>query len=248
MKIYTYYEDRFVQDQNLRFRKQEDLIQLWKSSWEEMGFEPIVLDQSHSSSHPYYDEFTDKMSYLHREITGDKIFSYGFSCYYRWMAYAQLKNEESFYVSDYDVINKSFKPKEYNERCFLNGTCPCLAFGNSSDFNELTYLFISLTEDRLKEIKDSIDKKWYHDQNFLICNKEEVDKKFKIYNPQELWRERALIHLSFHRTKMAFNNSVIKNEYGEFTMNEFFKNTSVSDPMLHLQDVRINILNKFLDK
>lgn len=61
MKIFTYYE-------NINFKHQDEIVQLWKKSWEQQGFEAIVLTLEDAKKNPYYEEFTTsvkKSSYRH---------------------------------------------------------------------------------------------------------------------------------------------------------------------------------------
>jgi hypothetical protein len=52
MKVYTYYED-------INFKHQNRLLDLWKNSWEKHGFEAIVLTRGNAENHPFYIEFVD---------------------------------------------------------------------------------------------------------------------------------------------------------------------------------------------
>ena len=125
MKIYTYYE-------NINFKQQDELVELWKESWTNNGFDPIVLSLEDAKKSEYYDEFVYQLKALSHEVTGHPLTNYGLSCYLRWLAYSTQEETESFLVSDYDIINKQFTPVKLNEPkdrlCFMDGKCPCLAY------------------------------------------------------------------------------------------------------------------------
>ena len=162
MKIYTYYE-------NINFKDQDELVDLWKRSWERQGFETVILDRSHAESHPYYEEFVKDLKEIHLEIMNKPLHNYGLSCYLRWLAYA-TQPEEKFYVSDYDVINNSFKPIEPDDKLhFMDSTCPCIASGTAKQFEALCHMFVDLSKSRMNSLK-GVPVQWYHDQEFMTYN------------------------------------------------------------------------------
>ena len=63
MKIYTYYED-------VGFRSQLELIELWKQSWSNNGFEPIVLSREDAKRSELYQEYYDFVQKIHKNISG----------------------------------------------------------------------------------------------------------------------------------------------------------------------------------
>jgi len=178
MKIYTYYED-------INFKKQNELLNLWKISWEKMGFTPIVLNLDDAKKDPRYQDFCKKMKFIFAKITGKKLSSYGLSCFVRWLAYSTVENkEERFFVSDYDVINsgkwKTWHPIT-NKLHFYDSACPCLASGNAQEFDRLCDAFFDITIKRLDVLQAKANH--YHDQEFFMYNfmpEENV-------NAEELW-------------------------------------------------------------
>ena len=50
MKIYTYYED-------VGFKKQLELIEVWEESWRKQGFDPIVLNREDAKKSPLYQKY-----------------------------------------------------------------------------------------------------------------------------------------------------------------------------------------------
>jgi hypothetical protein len=165
MKIFTYYED--IGDKN----NQEAMVQIWEKSWKKSGFEPIVLNRSNASSHPYYDDFISQIKDIHLKLMKEPIGDYGVSCYLRWLAYATQENEK-FYVSDYDVVSNGFQPIEPEDGiCLMDAACPCFASGTAADFDRLCHVFVDISLERLEVINN--DCHWYHDQDFFVMN---IDK------------------------------------------------------------------------
>lgn len=170
MKIFTYHE-------NINFKNQLELVQLWKKSWEMQGFEACILTREDAERSPYYKEFVTNIKQVHIDIAGHEIRPYGLSCYLRWLAYSVQKDQELFLVSDYDVINKNFKTNEIIESCdkisFMDRYCPCLAYGSSEQFLTFCKNIISISNQNKDSIKQNYQIKslsHYHDQEFLLLN------------------------------------------------------------------------------
>lgn len=180
-KIYTYYED-------INFKKQDELLKLWKKSWSNNGFEPIVLSREDAKKSNFYEEFVSKISSLVFEIQGIPLRPYGLSCFLRWLAYSTQDEVCSFAVSDYDIINRQFSPVELNEPTnklsFMDNFCPCLAIGTKEQYLFFCKDIINRTTSNLERIKrEYITKKHtcYHDQDFLLLNERDL-RENTIYN------------------------------------------------------------------
>ena len=170
MQIYTYFDD-------ISFDNQNDLIDLWKCSWQRQGFEPIVLNLTHAKSHPFFNEYDQRLRKAHSYIMGKEISEYGMSCYYRWLAYASLYEDKEFYVSDYDLINIKYEPHTPQKGLNLMvGLCPCFASGNSENFLNFCKFFAEISEKRKESLKGNIllatgkRSPSYHDQDLLVNN------------------------------------------------------------------------------
>jgi len=139
--VYTYYD-------NIDFLNQDQLLTLWKKSWEDKGFKPSVLTKA-----------------------DEPLSNYGLACWVRWLAYA-TQPEEKFYVCDYDVINHNFNPIEPDNKLHLmDGNCPCIASGTPSQFEALCKTIISFTENNLEKVKEIYKERkfvHFHDQEFFI--------------------------------------------------------------------------------
>lgn len=196
-KIYTYFDE-------VGLAHQEDLIQLWRKSWENQGFKATVLTKNDAASHPFYKKFNLEIQALCEEIMGQKIGQYGMACWLRWLAYAN-QVEDCFYVSDYDVINKKFTPKEVGEKLQLYDLhVPCFASGTPKQFLELCKSFIDITRTNLTSLKQHSH---YHDQEFFLYNMQELkqeiifsrhrDSFFSVFGQQNESTE--LVHFSHFR-------------------------------------------------
>jgi hypothetical protein len=161
MKIYTYY-------QNINHDKQPELIDLWKISWSNHGYEPIVLNLQDAKRHPYFDTLNTEMRKISKEITNKEISDYGMSCWFRWLAYA-TQADEKFYVSDYDAININFPITEpTNKLHLMDFACPFLASGTPKQFENLCKAFVEVSNQRIEILKSQANH--YHDQEFFQYN------------------------------------------------------------------------------
>ena len=161
MKIYTYY-------QNINHSSQNELIDLWKISWSNHGYEPIVLNLQDAKRHPYFDTLNTEMRKISKEITNKEISDYGMSCWFRWLAYA-TQADEKFYVSDYDAININFPITEpTNKLHLMDFACPFLASGTPKQFENLCKAFVEVSNERIEILKQQANH--YHDQEFFQYN------------------------------------------------------------------------------
>lgn len=103
MNVYTYYRPtpdcpRYVPESQLA------LIELWKRSWKNRGWNPIVLGDDDAKKHPEFDRFFEKVSQLpvHRWST------WRAAGLLQWVAVAAAGGGM---VTDYDVLNYGFFPE-----------------------------------------------------------------------------------------------------------------------------------------
>lgn len=161
MKIYTYYD-------NINFKYQNELIELWKLSWSRQGYDPVVLNLEDSKKNPYFETLNREMRRIYNEITGKQITDYGMSCWFRWLAYA-MQDEDIFYVSDYDAINLNFAITKPSDKLHLmDADCPFLASGTPKQFNNLCKAFVEVSNEHIETIKKQANH--YHDQEFFYYN------------------------------------------------------------------------------
>ena len=167
MKIYTYYED-------VGFHSQLELIELWKQSWSNNGFEPIVLTREDAKRSELYQEYYDFVQRVHEKSVGIELNDNSY-----WMA-AQLEivawhtTQQPSFVSDYDIINKSWKffgelPSKVHWRDYC---CPCFASGDGSGWKKYIKFLLN-REDKIIEWCISENKRTgrveFGDQDFLVA-------------------------------------------------------------------------------
>jgi len=170
-KVYTYYD-------NIEFHQQEELLNLWKKSWEKRGFQAKVLSEDDAKKSPYYQEFINELESIHKFITGNSLGKYGATCYKRWLAYSVQDETDAFLVCDYDVINKNFTLEDLKEPTgkitFLDGVCPCFVLGTKDQFLNFCKDTVNLTKNSLEKTKEAYQKasfRHFHDQEFVVLNK-----------------------------------------------------------------------------
>lgn len=103
--VYTYYEvvpGLWSED------SQRKLIEIWKKSWRNHGWNPIVLNEKFVSTHPRYRFFKEHFWALPTEYGHD----YEGACFLRWLAVAHAGGGM---MTDYDVINYGFKPRDVSQ-------------------------------------------------------------------------------------------------------------------------------------
>lgn len=179
MKIYTYYQD-------INHSSQKELIDLWKLSWSNHGYEPIVLNLDDAKNHSYFETFNSEMRKIFKEITNREINDYGMSCWFRWLAYA-TQADEKFYVSDYDAINVNFPITEPIDKLnLLDFPAPFLASGTPIQFENLCKAFVETSNRRIKILKEKTNH--YHDQEFFLFNfdKRHNDNFMDLLNANDL--------------------------------------------------------------
>tara|TARA_B100001778_G_scaffold328692_1_gene328509 strand:- start:4524 stop:5276 length:753 start_codon:yes stop_codon:yes gene_type:complete len=171
MKIYTYHED-------VEFKKQLELIKLWKESWSRQGFDPIVLDRNDAKQSPLYQQYYDFVQNVHKKSVGIELKDNSY-----WMA-AQLEIvawhtiKEPSFISDYDVINKNWQCR-WQDKHELKGKvhwrddcCSCFASGNSWGWKKYIQFLLNSEACIIEWCKDCNRKRQrthFGDQDFLIA-------------------------------------------------------------------------------
>lgn len=216
MKVYSYYS-------KIGFKNQEEIIELWKKNWSNKGFFPVLLSIEDAKKTKLLNRFFNNINYLHKYITDKSINQYGLACYFRWFAYSQVQDTDSFLVCDYDIFNiniteeyiKSFSGEKMS---FLNGYCPCAAITNKKQCLSFVEDIISISEkykDKIKEDYQNSKFIHYHDQEFLALNHnhlsnyffEKPNDKIKLFS-SDLDRENTkMIHFA-HRSVNEFAKKI----------------------------------------
>lgn len=198
MNIYAYYED-------VGQKEQEELLKLWKISWQRNGWNPVVLgiqDAKQSSLHDVYMQFVID---VHKEIGTD------IKCGYCWAAQREIvafhRIQKPSFISDYDVINIGQEPLEAEGKVhWRDGDCTCFASGDSKGWEAyIHWLFKNESNiiKGLKKIHKETKRKSFHDQDFLAVARKSCDSElpFEAYrntnSPKgNLDKENKLLHIS----------------------------------------------------
>ena len=201
MNVYTYYE-------NINFEGQNELIEVWKKSWEAKGFNAIVLGRKDAETHPFYKEFCDKLKKVHLQIMGEELKDYGLSCYLRWLAYANTIKEAS-YVCDYDVINIKLEvPDQLSEDLHLyDNCCPCFASAGPRQFLRFCFDIVKISQKNAARLKGKVQS-WYHDQEVIQHNEKEL-KSFSHMNIDGREPNDRLVQLYKHQDDFVMNHSKV---------------------------------------
>lgn len=165
-KIYTYYE-------NVNFKKQPELIDVWKQSWTAGGFEPIVLGRDDAMKSPLYDDYYDFVQRVHKKSTGVELLgnTYYLAAQLEIVAFTTV-DEPSFF-SDYDVICNGYIPFTPEDKVnWLNKACSCFVTGSKVGWDEYVYFLFEnedLIADHCKQEHQKTNRSRFHDQDFLVA-------------------------------------------------------------------------------
>lgn len=123
MKVFTFYSPV----EGKRERDELALIDLWKRSWQAVGWEPTVLGYDSLD----FDDELEELARKLKKLPSTNKHNLDYWCYLRWIAVAQ---QGGGFMSDYDVINYSFEPREPGELTLYDRFVPCLVSGKREEF------------------------------------------------------------------------------------------------------------------
>jgi hypothetical protein len=247
MKIYSYHE-------NVGFKKQLELIELWKDSWGKQGFDPIVLNREDAKKSPLYQQYYELVQRVHENISGKTLpDNYWLAAQLEIVAFTTIDKSEIAYMSDYDVINKNFRNKDISGKLhWRDDCCSCFASGNGEAW--IRYVNFLLSEEKtitdwcLRE-KQKTKRTEYGDQDFLIAVHERgLEKNIysmsrrpalcKMYFPTTQEKNIKLYHLSHNNV-----DQIIK------LYKKYHKIFNVEDSHIdysNLEEIRLNIARQLL--
>jgi hypothetical protein len=137
MNVYTYYQPL------AGFGKQVELINLWKKSWAQNGWKPVVIGSDQAQRD--WKEFKRVLSAAEKLPTKNPR-TYENNCYLRHLA---MKNAGGGLMTDYDVMNYGFVPgdvpvKPCKDMLFLDPSkVPCALYGHSDAYAEICDKFVA---------------------------------------------------------------------------------------------------------
>ena len=170
-KVYTYIENI---SQASGF--ETEVLALWKKTWSDNGWSPVILGRADADKHPRFKEFHDIVSEIKTPYNAHE---YNLLCWLRWLAFAQVGGG---FISDYDVMNIKLKPEdmlpvETVRICHTYGV-PCFVQSSGKGAEEIIDAIMGHTPDY------AMDGKNWNDMHFFIQSKFE-----KCLNGKQAWLE-----------------------------------------------------------
>ena len=106
-KIYAYYESIQTRNQNEEF----SCANIWKESWEKYGWEPVMLNSSHSKGSSLQQKLISRIlkAVPHLSLEDQNNLQRLIVRFSRWCA---LHAARGGWMSDYDVVNIGFTPED----------------------------------------------------------------------------------------------------------------------------------------
>ena len=129
MNIYTFYEP-ITSSSNQHRSECDAVLDLWKYSWKQMGWTPIVLNLEHAKLHSKYDAVIEKL----KSMPNAHYEPYNTLCFVRWLAIAHVGG----WYADHDMINYNFAGVWDNELSITlcaGNTCPSVLHMTSENYN-----------------------------------------------------------------------------------------------------------------
>lgn len=108
MKVISYFN--FIEDFSLS-NDGENILDLFKSSWIKLGWEPVILNQAYAKTSEIYEQIDldNSNSNFYAKLGKGPPLSYHKHCYARLIAYSQYVKENGGVIfADFDVINYGF--------------------------------------------------------------------------------------------------------------------------------------------
>jgi hypothetical protein len=173
-KIYAYYQSIPLSNQSEEFA----CANWWKGSWTDNGWEPVMLNRSHAQASTLYNKLQQKLMSLTLGMPPELAtrFDWIVARYVRWCA---LHAAGGGWMSDYDVVNKAFKP-DIAEEYEKEGTLQVNA-------NSSAYLFYATKEHCANAVKKFI-------QEPLIEGKEMMEEAHILGVTSKLYPIIPLVH------------------------------------------------------
>jgi hypothetical protein len=226
MNIYTYYE-------NVGHKLQDELLQIWKQSWEKYGFNAIVFSREEAKQSILFQKYYDFIQRVHEKVSGkilqDK--SYCMAAQLEIVAFHTIL--ESSYVSDYDMINNGFHTGENLESLvtWRNDACSCFASGDKNGWEKYINFLFEKESTIIEWCKRKLlhtGRSEFHDQDFLEAIRDQgiTEKIYNMYRRLDIAGADYVVdqpdackipHLS-HRNMMMIQESCP--QYKNYTVDE----------------------------
>lgn len=179
----------------------KELIQYWKKTWSNNGWNPIVLEKDIIDKHPLYfalrfENFEE--SNIRQYCASHKNINYIRSCFMRWLAYyCVLESQDAIFWADYDVINYEFTYEKYS-----NIPCNSVFINDysSGKINKTGIKYIINTFLDIEYNKNNIE----HLSNFPVSDMVILNKliNFRIHKEEDFlshtirthWKKSPMVH------------------------------------------------------
>uniref|UniRef100_A0A7S3VDH2 Glycosyltransferase family 32 protein n=1 Tax=Chaetoceros debilis TaxID=122233 RepID=A0A7S3VDH2_9STRA len=192
----------------------KDLLAAWKKSWEDRGWETVVLTEEDARQHPDFESINQKLQDL-------DVNAYNRRCYWRWLA---IVTDGGGWMSDYDVFPLSLNG-EMGLALEQSGTftsyahhVPCLIHASAKEWDRILHIMIELLPNSPEEVYERVTD-MYSLLNIDIEQgrsgmqwTSEVAPHFTYHRNEEGWQwmdcnfgwKHIAIHLSHHSCAEAF--------------------------------------------
>lgn len=141
-----------------------DLISIWKDSWRQHGWNPVLLDENMAKKNPLFTQIDPgNLDSVFYENVNKNFWKYHKSCYARLLAYCQyVRDNGPTLYADYDVINYGFVPdtlkKTGEDSCFCISRCAVYLGEKGKDETESVILNLSKnTHKAMEEVPKNND-------------------------------------------------------------------------------------------
>lgn len=189
MNVYTYYQP--VLD------NQNELISVWKRSWQKYGWTPVVIDENIAKQHPEFRRYFERII----QLPTVNPLAYETACYLRWLAMVVVGGG---LMTDYDVMNYGFTPmnllsaQKAKPLTFLSQHVPCAVAGNEKAFQTV----VDLIQFYIPGPRDTYQDR-AHVSDMLIIDAHKNHPAFGLQHtcrePSEAdpaWKQAPLVHFS----------------------------------------------------
>jgi hypothetical protein len=130
----------------------QQLLEVWSSSWAEAGYQPVLLSLSHAQKHEHYEPYVYALSKVQLLGAGGRNQEYNEYCFLRYLAMATVGGG---LLSDYDVMpltgNQPLQPLDdrftvYQKTLNKAGAVPSLASGRASEWDRMANLILQISQ------------------------------------------------------------------------------------------------------
>ena len=133
----------------------EELIGIWKKSWQKYGWNTILLDESHARRNPLLNKLDlDNPDANFYKTIHPGNWKYHRSCYCRLLAYCQYVRENGATLyADYDVMNYGFSPNSLKSTRQDSYFCPsrCVVYLGIDGLDQIETAILNFNNNPFQE-------------------------------------------------------------------------------------------------